>query len=57
MWLGLSRSPVSCVVCDVEGLCMTYNHVKDDVGFCCHLFVQLVLCHGFSVIVQVFCCV
>jgi hypothetical protein len=25
VWLGLGTSPVSCIVCDVEGLCMTYN--------------------------------
>jgi hypothetical protein len=54
VWLGLGRSPVSCVVCDIEGLCMTYNSVKDDAGFCCHLFVQLVIYHSFSVNVEVF---
>jgi hypothetical protein len=37
--LGLVRSLVSCVVCDVRGLCVTYNRVKDEVGFCCHLII------------------
>jgi hypothetical protein len=42
---------------DVRGLCMSYKDVKDDVGSCCHLFVQLVIGRGFSVDVEVFYCV
>jgi hypothetical protein len=33
---------------------VTCNHVTDDVGFACHFFVQLVVCHGFSMDIEVF---
>jgi hypothetical protein len=36
---------------------MSYDDVKDDVGFCCHLFVQFVISRGSSVDVEVFYCV
>jgi hypothetical protein len=31
---------------------VTYNHVKGDVGFGCHFFIQLVVCHGFSMDIE-----
>jgi hypothetical protein len=43
-----------CVLYDVKRLCVTYNHVEDDVGFGCHFFVQLVVCHGLSMDTEVF---
>jgi hypothetical protein len=41
-WCGWDLVGVRFVaLCVTSRECVTYNHVKDDDGFCCHLFVQL----------------
>jgi hypothetical protein len=58
-WCGwvLVGVRLCCVAFLHQGAVCDVNHVKDDVGFGCHLFLQLVICHCFSVDIEVFSCV
>jgi hypothetical protein len=54
-WYGASNGErLGCVLYDVEGLCVMKDHVKEDIRFGGHSFIQLVVCSGFSMDVEIF---
>jgi hypothetical protein len=53
MWLGAWWKSGD-VPCGVGRLGVTYDHVKEDIGFGCHSVIQLIVCCGFSMDIKIF---